>query len=64
MAKEKYIVMTHNNIFYSNSRNARKHLAEHITDYVEVYKNNDTGELLCRAERYRDMVLVGTVKRG
>ncbi len=61
--KSKYVVMTHFDSFYSNSRNARKHLIETGEDYVMVYTNTEKPTLLCMAKReLPDLILVGTCK--
>lgn len=63
MAKDKYVVMTHFDSFYSNSRNARKHLLETGEDSVMVYTNTENPELICMAKReLPNLIVVGTVK--
>lgn len=63
MAKAKYVVMTHFVSFYSNSRNARKHLLETGEDYVLIYTNTEKPELVCMARReLPNLIVVGTVK--
>lgn len=65
MAKEKYIVYTENESFYSNSRNARKHLKENGRHFVDVYTNDEKFEHICRAVCSVDgLILVGAMKRG
>ncbi len=49
MKKEKYIVYASNGIFFSNSRNARKHLLETNSTFCDIYTNNELREFVCRA---------------
>lgn len=65
MAKMKYVVMSHFDSFYSNSRNARKHLlnAGEDTDYIVVYTNTNEPELVCMAKReVAGLIVVGSRK--
>lgn len=65
MAKEKYIVYTENESFYSNSRNARKHLKEQGVKFIDVYTNDGRFEHVCRAVLSVDgLLMVGAVKKG
>lgn len=64
--KYKYLVQTEKGIFYSNSRNARKHLFENNVRSVSVYENNGFPEtLICKAIRQTgiDIILVGAMRK-
>lgn len=63
MKKAKYLIFTDTGIFESNSRNARKHLAERETELVHVCTNSEEPELICMAKRVLpNLIVVGTVK--
>ena len=66
MEKYKYIVRSENWLgeeggFYSNSRNARKHLLE--TDADKLMISDMKGNVICSACRMFDCILVGTRER-
>lgn len=58
----KYFIRLDKDSFYSNSRNARKHLLENGGKSCYVFANTENAPLISMALAREEVVLVGAVK--